>query len=73
MPDKQPFPMDYYTFRLQAWHARKLRKWGGGNASEGMRQTIEIRNELEAICEKKGACDACPFVQSIICFKRSWS
>ena len=34
--------MDKYTCRITAWHARILRKEGGGNFSKGVRLAAEL-------------------------------
>lgn len=37
----QQCPLDGYSVRLTAWHARQARKLGNGELGEGVRRAIE--------------------------------
>jgi len=39
---RQDVPMDAYSVRLTAWHARQARRIGNGEVSEGIRAAIEL-------------------------------
>lgn len=41
-PITQEAPLDSYSIRLAAWHARMARKLGKGNMGEGTRAAIEF-------------------------------
>lgn len=44
---RQDVAMDAYSVRLTAWHARQVRRIGGGELGQGMREVIEAYVKAE--------------------------
>jgi hypothetical protein len=50
---QQDTPMDAYSVRMTAWHARRARKIGKGNLAEGVRRLIEAWTDGPPRSDKK--------------------